>query len=76
MRIYQYFQQGQAPIREKSHPDGLTSAKVIAGQKAYLLIGCEKAWPWLSAIEGLRGDIIHLCKSFREKQELFPQSQG
>lgn len=75
MRIYQYFQQGQAPGRE-IHPDGLTSAKVIKGWKAHLLMGCEEGWPWQSAIERLRGAMTLLCQSLGEKQELFPQTQG
>lgn len=62
LRIYQYFQQGQAPGRE-IHPDGLTSAEVIKGEKAHLLIGCEEAWPWQSAIARLRGDMTLLHKS-------------
>jgi len=63
LRIYQYFQQGQAPGRE-IHPGGLTIAEVIKGQQAHILTGCEEAWTWQSAIERLRGEMTLLCKFF------------
>lgn len=49
------FPAGQAPGRE-IHPGGLSSAEVVKGQKAHLLIGHGTLL--------LKGNMTLLCKSF------------